>query len=75
MSLGWFVSRPRAEEREIHVSGSNVGLQAAVFIYPDFDLVVAILSNTWGRNSRSAEMVDGLPRRIAVLCGTPGALH
>jgi len=75
MSFGWFVSRPRAEEREIHVNGSNVGLQAAVFIYPDFDLVVAILSNTWGRNSRSAEMVDGLPRRIAVLCGTPRAVH
>jgi serine beta-lactamase-like protein LACTB len=69
MSFGWFGSAPSGHPREIHTTGSNAGLQAGVFVYPDADLVVVILSNTWGINSRSAEMVDALPRRIAALCG------
>jgi CubicO group peptidase (beta-lactamase class C family) len=68
MSFGWFVSRPGATHREIHTTGSNVGVQAGLYVYPEEQLVVAILSNTWGIGSRSAEMVTDLPQRIAAIC-------
>jgi CubicO group peptidase (beta-lactamase class C family) len=68
MSFGWFVSEPGAAHREIHITGSNAGVQAAIYVYPDQDLVVAVLSNTWGVGSRSGEMVTNLPERIAAVC-------
>jgi CubicO group peptidase (beta-lactamase class C family) len=69
MSFGWFVSEKDKNPREIHTSGSNPGVQAALYVFPDQQLTVAVLSNTWGIDSRSGEMVSDLPREIAGLCG------
>jgi CubicO group peptidase (beta-lactamase class C family) len=68
VSFGWFVGGTKAARREIHITGSNAGVQAAVYVYPDSELVVAVLSNTWGVGSRSGEMVNALPERIASIC-------
>ena len=73
MSFGWFVSENDRTPREIHTSGSNAGVQAALYVYPDSSLVVAVLSNTWGIGSRSGEMVSELPQEIARLCATTAA--
>jgi len=70
MSFGWFVSEKDRTPREIHTSGSNAGVQAALYVYPDSALVVAVHSNTWGVGSGSGEMVSDLPQEIARLCGT-----
>ena len=70
MSFGWFVSEQGQSPREIHSSGSNPGAQAALYVFPDQELSVAVLSNTWGIGSRSGEMVSELPREIGRLCGT-----
>ena len=70
MSFGWF---PRANPSRISISGSNAGVQAGLSIWKDDDLVVAVLANSWGRGSRSGELMDdgpgGLIGRLAGVCG------
>ena len=72
MSFGWFVTDTAGSPRRIHINGSNAGLQAGLFVFPDERLVIALASNTWGKGSRSAEMAGGgakdLPARIAAAC-------
>ncbi len=86
MSFGWFVREPGAGgaggvgpgggRRRLHITGANPGVQAAVHVYPDDDLVTVVLSNTHGVGARSGEMVAELPERVAALClgwPAPGA--
>lgn len=67
MSFGFFAQDSGAERR-ITISGANPGVQAGLMIYPERNLVVAVLSNTWGVGSRSAEMTSQLPKTLADLC-------
>lgn len=67
MSFGFFVSDPGSEPR-LSMSGANQGVQSGLMVYPSRKLAVAVMSNTWGRDSRSAEMVVALPERLADLC-------
>jgi serine beta-lactamase-like protein LACTB len=73
MSFGWFVSDATSPSRHIYITGSNAGIQAGLFVYPDRRLVIAIVSNTWGVGSRSGELVGNnpadLPSRLASMCG------
>jgi serine beta-lactamase-like protein LACTB len=70
MSFGWF---PRSGTARISISGSNAGVQAALTVWKDEDLVVTALANSWGRGSRSGEFMDdsanGLIGRVAAVCG------
>jgi len=70
MSFGWF---PRANPLRLSISGSNAGVQAGLTVWKDADLVVAVLANSWGRGSRSGELMDdgqqGLIGRLAAVCG------
>jgi CubicO group peptidase (beta-lactamase class C family) len=68
MSYGFFVSAPDAPTRRLHINGSNAGLQSGLFIYPDHDLIVVVLSNTWGIGARSGEMNGTLLERLAAIC-------
>jgi hypothetical protein len=84
MSFGWYVDQPPAATagassaarvtsgRRIHITGSNAGVQAALYVYAEPRLVVAVLSNSWGIGSRSGELVGSqptdLPARIAEIC-------
>lgn len=71
MSFGFFVQEPGAERR-ISITGANPGIQSGLAVYPDRNLAVAVLANTWGVGSRSGDMVTSLPRTLADLCA-PGA--
>jgi serine beta-lactamase-like protein LACTB, mitochondrial len=70
MSFGWF---PRQEPARLGSSGSNAGVQAGMTVWKEEDLVVAVLANSWGRGSRSGELMDdgpeGLIGRLAAVCG------
>jgi len=69
----WF-GRGEEPGRSIYMTGSNPGVQAGLAVHRDPDVVVVVLSNTWGIGARSAEMVNlarGLERMCAV--GPAGA--
>lgn len=67
MSFGFFAP-DAGKERRLTISGASHGHQAGLMIYPERNMVVAVLSNTWGRDSRTGEMVSDLPKRLADLC-------
>jgi CubicO group peptidase (beta-lactamase class C family) len=67
MSFGFFTS-PAGSERRLSISGANPGFMAALMIYPDRALTVAVLANSWGYGARSGDMTDALPKRLADLC-------
>ncbi|MBA3467166.1 MAG: serine hydrolase, partial [Gemmatimonadaceae bacterium] len=68
MSYGLFVSDSSAAHRRLSIGGSNAGLQSGLVIYPDDDLVIVVLSNTWGIGANSGEMNQGLLSRLAAIC-------
>ena len=68
MSFGFFVSDSTAAHRLLNIGGSNAGLQSGLSVYPDDDLVIVVLSNTWGIGSNSGEMTGALPARLAAIC-------
>jgi len=70
MSFGWFVRA--TPPTRIAISGSNAGVQAGLAVWKDQEIVVAVLANSWGRGSRSGELMndaaDGLLGRLARVC-------
>lgn len=68
MSFGFFVSDSAAAHRLLNIGGSNAGVQSGLFVYPDDDLVIVVLSNTWGIGSNSGEMNGVLLSRLAAIC-------
>lgn len=66
--LGWFVNPDSAGHRMIHVNGSFPGTQAALYVYPDDDIAVSVISNTWGVGASSGEMATTLPMAMAEAC-------
>lgn len=65
-SYGWFVGSDAPMGSRLYMSGSNPGLQAALAVFRDHGLVVVALSNTWGKNARSGDLID--VGRFAQLC-------
>jgi len=68
MSFGFFVSDSTSKHRRLSIGGSNAGLQSGLHVYPDDDLVIVVLANTWGIGSRSGEMTGTLLERLAAIC-------
>jgi CubicO group peptidase (beta-lactamase class C family) len=68
MSFGFFVGDSTAPHRLLNIGGSNAGLQSGLFVYPDEDLVIVVLANTWGIGSNSGEMNGVLLSRLASIC-------
>ena len=68
MSFGFFVSDSAAPHRLLSIGGSNAGLQSGLQVYPDDDLVIVVLANTWGIGSNSGEMNGVFPSRLAAIC-------
>ncbi len=64
-SHGWFVSNPPSGDLQLFMTGAFSGTQAGVFVYPETQTTVAVLSNCWGKGSRSGDLVIALPRRLA----------
>ena len=69
MSYGWF---SRANPARLAINGSNAGVQAGLAVWKDQDLAVAVLANSWGKGSRSGELMDdgerGLIGKLAAIC-------
>lgn len=63
-SLGWIHSTDEDGRRVISISGATPGVQAALYAYPDDDLVFVALANCWCKNSAGADLVIGAPQRI-----------
>jgi serine beta-lactamase-like protein LACTB, mitochondrial len=70
MSFGWF---PKTSPSRLSAGGSNAGVQSGLTVWKEEDLVIAVLANSWGRGSRSGELMDdgpdGLIGRLAAVCG------
>lgn len=57
-SFGWFVGSDPPMGRRLVISGSNPGLQAGLGVFVEHETVVAALSNTWGKNARTGDLID-----------------
>ena len=66
--VGWFVNPDSAGRHMLHSNGAFPGVQSALYVYPDDEIVVAVLSNTWGIGAISAEMATTLPMAVAQAC-------
>ncbi len=64
-SLGWIHSQDADGRRVVSISGATPGVQAALYVYPEDELVFVALANCWCRNSAGADLVIGTPQRIA----------
>lgn len=62
--IGTFGSTDSDGRPTLYVSGSNPGVQAGLAVYPEDELSVCVLSNTWGIGARSGEMTT-LAKRLA----------
>lgn len=70
-STDWFGQVDDTGSKILYASGANPGVQAGLAVIPDLDIAASVLSNTWGRGSRSGEMTQ-LAVQLARLCaGTP----
>lgn len=68
----WFgFQPPMGGPMILYATGSNPGVQAGITVHPDTKLAAAVISNTWGKGARSAEMVQ-LANRLLVLCREAG---
>lgn len=63
----WFGKRDERGRQFIYVTGANPGVQAALVVYRDSNVVAVVLSNTWGVGSRSGDMVE-LAKKLAGMC-------
>jgi CubicO group peptidase (beta-lactamase class C family) len=68
MSFGFFPSDSTAPHRILSIGGSNAGLQSGLSVYPNDDLIIVVLANTWGIGSNSGEMTGVFPARLAAIC-------
>ena len=66
--VGWFVNPDSTGHRMMHINGSFPGTQAALYVYPDDDIAVSVISNTWGVGASSGEMATALPMAMADAC-------
>ncbi len=66
-SFGWTVVDDSTQGRVIHATGASEAFLAGMNVWIDHDLVVAIVSNTWGHGSRSGELNYQVPFRIGAL--------
>ena len=63
-SLGWFARTDEAGRARLSMSGASVGIQAGLYVYPEHDLVLAVLVNAWGRGAAGGEIVIDAPIRL-----------
>jgi CubicO group peptidase (beta-lactamase class C family) len=68
MGFGFFIGDSTVGRRRLTIGGSNAGVQSGLFVYPDEDLIIVVLANTWGIGSRSGEMNQTLLERLAAIC-------
>ena len=67
-SDGWALIALGADPRSLIAGGSYPGVQAILRVYPDQGLVIALLTNTWGKNGAdsafSGQLSDDLAKIV-----------
>ncbi len=64
-TFGWSVSTDHSERTVLHATGASEAYQAGLTIWPDHNLIVVALTNTWGKGSRSGGFTLSMHRDIA----------
>lgn len=67
MRQGWLVSHDTEDRLMLLATGASEAYQAGLLVYPEEELVIALLSNTWGRGSRDGSFTLVLPEAIGRL--------
>ena len=57
-----------AGRKRVHINGAFVGVQSALYVFPDDEIAVAVIANTWGIGAVTAEMATTLPSEVAQAC-------
>ncbi len=52
------------EHGEIYITGATPGVQASLYIYPQHDIVFAMLANSWGKGSAGGKLVIDAPKKV-----------
>ncbi len=68
---GWVVGRDAAGRLFLHATGASEAFQAGLTVFPDQDLVIAALTNTWGVNSRAGGFT--IPMHLAIAAQVLGS--
>lgn len=63
-SAGWIVGADESGRRTVHITGATPGVQASLYIYPDDNLVFAMLANCWGQDSANGALVIDAPKAV-----------
>ena len=66
--FGWFNWKTDQGERRFGMTGNFPGVQASLIVVPANELVIAILTNTWGKGAHKGEFGRKLPERIIEIC-------
>ena len=64
-TFGWFVGEGDDGEPFLSISGATPGVQAGLSAYPSSQVVLAVISNSWGKNSAGGALVIDVPREAA----------
>jgi serine beta-lactamase-like protein LACTB, mitochondrial len=70
-NFGLFRWHDAVDRTMLFTTGAIEAYQAGLLIYPRERLVVAVVSNTWGIDSRGGDLVRAMPERLAILV-SPG---
>ena len=64
-AYGWWLDTDNQGRPVLHTTGASEAYQGSITIWPDHDLVVVALSNTWGINSRQGGFTLTMHKAIA----------
>ncbi|MEN8144230.1 MAG: serine hydrolase domain-containing protein [Gemmatimonadota bacterium] len=62
---GWWIAADDSGRPVMHATGASEAYQGSITIWPEHDLIVVALSNTWGRNSRQGGFTLTMHNAIA----------
>ncbi|MCB0278651.1 MAG: beta-lactamase family protein [Calditrichaeota bacterium] len=64
-AYGWNLDRDENARLVFNATGASEAYQGALTVWPDQDLLIVTLSNTWGKNSRQGGFTLSLAKTIA----------
>jgi CubicO group peptidase (beta-lactamase class C family) len=67
--FGWFVNETESGDKYLSISGATPGVQAGVAAYPETDIVIVAIANSWGKNSAGGNLVIDAPQAAVAAWG------